>query len=118
MTDNEYTADKIRVLKHPNSVYVPEVIPTYVALGFLEEYLGRVLVEDGDTVERLYPGERSLLQRFISILCDVSVEKNISTQIRQEVGPQGHIAVISRELTAYVNGLYTPGESYFKYMDM
>jgi hypothetical protein len=61
MTDSEYTPDKIRVLKDLNSGYVPEVIPTYVALGFLEEYLGRALNEDDDTVERLYPGERPLL---------------------------------------------------------
>jgi hypothetical protein len=105
MTSNEtYGPESSRVID--NSAYVPNVIPTYVALGFFEEYLGRGWIEGSETVERFYPGEKQLVPRFVSILHDVAAERKMTTQIRQEVGRQGHIAVISPELAAYFNGLY------------
>jgi hypothetical protein len=97
----------IRVID--NSTYVPRAIPTYVALGFLEEYGGRNIVEDGETVETFFPGEsESIRRRFVSVLHDVAREKDIVAQIHQEVGPYGHVAIISPELTTWLNSLYLP----------
>jgi hypothetical protein len=110
MTGNEtYGPESIRRID--NSAYVPNVIPTYVALGFFEEYQGRGWIEGSETVERFYPGDKQLVPRFVSILHDVAAERKMTTQIRQEVGRQGHIAVISPELAAYFNGLYPLAES-------
>ena len=110
MTSNEtYGPESIRVVD--NSTYVPNVIPTYVALGFFEEYMGRGWIEGSETVERFYPGEKQLVPRFVSILHDVAAERKMTTQIRQEVGRQGHVAVISPELAAYFNGLYPLAQS-------
>jgi hypothetical protein len=101
MTSNEtYGPESIRVID--NSAYVPNVIPTYVALGFLV---------GSETVERFYPGERQLVPRFVSILHDVAAERKMTTQIRQEIGSQGHIAVIPPDLAAYFNGLYPLAQS-------
>jgi hypothetical protein len=110
MTSNEiYGPENIRVID--NSAYVPNVIPTYVALGFFDEYPGRRGVEGSETVERFYPGEKQLVPHFVSILHNVAAERKITTHIRQEVGRQGHVAVISPELAAYFNGLYTLAQS-------
>lgn len=106
MTDSEYTADKIQILD--NSSYVPSLDPTYIALGFLSEYLGRMLVEDDETVETFYPGEKKLVARFVSVLDDIARAREITTDIRLEVGPHGHISVISPELTAYLDSHYAP----------
>jgi hypothetical protein len=65
MTSNEtYGHESIRVID--NSAYVPNIIPTYVALGFLDEYVGRGWIVGSETVERFYPGERQLVPRFVS----------------------------------------------------
>jgi hypothetical protein len=110
MTSNEtYGPESIRVID--NSAYVPNIIPTYVALGFLDEYVGRGWIVGSETVERFYPGERQLVPRFVSILQDVAAERKMTTQIRQEIGSQGHIAVISPDLAAYFNGLYPLAQS-------
>src|SRR5215475_8638684 len=101
-----YGKDTIRVID--TSAYAPSVIPTYVALGFLDEYLGRGIVEGGEQVESFYPNERAHTEHFISVLEDVIREKNIVTNIQQVVRPQGHISVISRELTGWLNSLYRP----------
>jgi hypothetical protein len=98
--------EEIRLID--NSTYVPKVIPTYVALGFLEEYAGRELVEGGEIVETLFPSERQHVRGFVSILQNIAGEQNIATHIRQEVQPSGHIAIISRELTVYLDSLYLP----------
>jgi hypothetical protein len=102
-----YDRDAIRVID--NSAYVPSVMPTYVALGFLDEYGGRGIAEGDEQVESFYPNERAQAEHFMSVLEDVIREKNIVTNIRQEVRPQGHISVISRELTGWLNSLYRPG---------
>ena len=107
MTESEHAGvEEIHVID--NSAYVPKVIPTYVALGFLAEYAGRNLVEGGEIVETLFPSERQHVRGFVSILQDIAGEQNIATHIRQEVQPSGHIAIISRELTAYLDSLYLP----------
>lgn len=110
MNINEnYIPANIRLID--NSAYIPNIIPTYVALGFFEEYLGRGWIEGSETVESFYPGEKQLVPRFVSILQDVAAERKMTTQISQEVGNQGHIAVISPELAAYFNGLYPLAQS-------
>jgi hypothetical protein len=110
MTSNEsYGSESIRIID--NSSYVPNLIPTYVALGFLDEYCGHTWIEADETVERFYPGERLLVPRFVSILRDVAAEQKMTAQIRQEVGRQGHVTVICPELAAYFDGLYPAAES-------
>jgi hypothetical protein len=106
MGNSAYGPESIRIID--NSAYTPKVIPTYVALGFLDEYLGRGIVEDGERVESFYPNEQAQAEHFISILEDVDREKDIVTNIRQEVGRQGHISIISRELTGWLDSLYLP----------
>jgi hypothetical protein len=114
----KWTSEQIRIID--NSAYAPKVIPTYVALGFLDEYGGRWIVEGGERVETFYPNEEAQAERFISVLEDVVREKNIVTNIRQEVGRQGHIRVISPELTGWLDSLYRPrfdGERTFTGVD-
>jgi hypothetical protein len=64
MADNERTDMEIREID--NSGYVPKVIPTYVALGFFDEYAGRKLVEGGEIVEAFYARERACAIFFVS----------------------------------------------------
>ena len=99
-------AEAIRIVD--NSDYVPQIDPTYVALGFMDEYTGRSVYEGGETVERFYPGEANLVPRFVAVLEEIAERNGIRTRIRQEIGPQGHIAVISRELSAHLDNLYRP----------
>jgi len=107
MTGSErHAVELIRLID--NSTYVPRADPTYVALGFLDEYWGRTVVKGGETVETFYPDEKNRVPRFVATLEAIAKEGNITTEIRQEIGPQGHIAVISRELTAHLDKLYAP----------
>jgi hypothetical protein len=104
--EGEYTPDKIQLID--NSSYVPSLNPTYMALGFLSEYWGRMVFENGEKVETFYPGEKDLVQHFISVLEDIAKAHKITTDIRVEVGPHGHVSVISPELTMYLDSLYSP----------
>jgi hypothetical protein len=99
-------AESIEIID--NSAYVPRIDPTYAALGFLDEYLGRSAVEGGEVVEQFFPGERDIVPLFTTFLQQIASESGVKTEIRQEIGPQGHISVISPELRARLDALYQP----------
>jgi hypothetical protein len=101
-----YSAQSIVVLDK-RTPYNPTIDTAFAILGFLDEYLGRQIVEGDEIVEHFYPDEVAAAEAFQNLLHLLQQERGLTTPIERVVGNQGHIYFVSRELTSLVNSYYT-----------
>lgn len=89
-----------------NSGYTPTIIPEFVLLGMLDDYVGRV--DRGPSiVEVFYPKERRVAELFAHHAS--SMLKGKGPELRQT--STGHVEVISESLKARLDGHYVRGAS-------
>ncbi|MDC0833099.1 hypothetical protein POG22_08770 [Geitlerinema sp. CS-897] len=88
--------------KPPN---VPASKTIYAVLGFLEEYIGRRIVKNGEVVEHFWVNEARKADIFEKYLVRLINEYNLSTSLRREVS-KAHTYFLSPELTQLINSFY------------
>jgi hypothetical protein len=96
---------KIQALKKL-PLYTPTIHSDFVILGFLDEYLGRRVFEQADSIEHFYPKETDAANRFEGYLYRIKEEQGLTTDIVRKVDSQGHITFHSPEMAALVNSFY------------
>ncbi|TCR70707.1 hypothetical protein [Rhizobium sp. BK376] len=106
----EQSLNSVKISLIDNSAYIPSILPEYVVLGFLDEYMGRINLGDDDYVERFYPAEEPLVKIFAEYLKVFAITRNIKTTIKITIGPHGHHYVTSAEIAKYINDTY--GDNY------
>lgn len=87
------------------AVQVPAFHTLYAVLGFLEEYIGRTITQDGDLVEHFWVNETKKADIFEQYLIRLMDEYCLQTSLRREVS-EGHIYFLSAEITQFINALY------------
>ncbi len=105
MVKEDSTTRGISIMEQ-RPLYQPTVVPMFVVLGMLDEYLGRTIMEGGEVVETFYPHERALVDQFTEHLRKASKTYEIAADIHLDEGPHGHISVRSRALTHMVDAFY------------
>jgi hypothetical protein len=83
----------------------PSPIAIFAVLGFLNEYAGRRVVQDGDLVESFYANETSQAKRFKQYLKRLIDEYHLDTTLRSEIVEQC-IFFHSLELTRLIDAYY------------
>ena len=78
----------------------------FVVLGFLGDYMGRIVRQGKNLIEEFYPNEGEIADKFEKHLHDLIAEQSLKTTIKREVGPQGHIAFLSPEIAALLNSYH------------
>jgi hypothetical protein len=90
-----------------NDGFVPVLDPKFVVLGMLDEYLGRLAIEGGSTVEAFFVNERPIANVFAKYLTQFGLSVDVdSTEISVVESETGHSRVESRTMNALVNALY------------
>ena len=97
--------DDITVLPWPLQTN-PELLSNWVLFGFLNEYLGRRVIEDGDRVEGFYPNESAAAEKFGKYLETYSKELGLTQPIEKVVETTGHLHFVSKRLTAMLDAMY------------
>ncbi len=109
----EHLIESVKKLFRPTGPPVPPFNPLeyfspfFVILGFLDEYQGRWIIENGDRVETFYGKEKDKAEIFKAYLSKLVEQKAITTVIRTEVTEGQHIVFYSRELTELIDGSYS-----------
>jgi hypothetical protein len=83
-----------------------KAITVYFLLGFLDEYLGRNIVEGSDRVERFYCNEHDKAELFLKYLRKLTNEQDIKRQIRKETLQKCLISYHSRDVSRFINSFY------------
>jgi hypothetical protein len=78
----------------------------FFVLGFLDEYLGRNIVEDDDQVERLYAGESKPAEVLRRQLQKLAAEQGLDPAIREETDASGRALFRSKPLADRINSCY------------
>jgi hypothetical protein len=78
----------------------------FFALGFLDEYLGRSIMEDGDLIERLYCNEQGQVRAFRAMLARLAAEQAIGGTIREEIQQDCLVSFHSHEVAERLNSCY------------
>src|SRR5574341_1535901 len=84
----------------------PKMNTIFIVLGFLDDYMGRIVRQDKNLIEEFYPNENEIADKFEKHLSNLIAEKNLKTTITREVGPQGHIALLSSEIASLLNSYH------------
>jgi hypothetical protein len=79
-------------------------------LGFLEEYLGRVVIEERDHVERLYCNEKHMAARLRTMLQRVQREQQLPNDLREAVVQECLLVFHSPTLARELNRMYASRE--------
>jgi hypothetical protein len=91
-------------------VYVPadtdNSVTLFFILGCLDEYGGRQIIENGNSVERFYAGERTIANIFHTYLQKLATEQQLDSSIDVEVDQSGGIVFYSAPLTALIDDCY------------
>lgn len=86
--------------------YDPQINTIFVVLGFLGDYMGRIVRQGKNLIEEFYPHENEIAAEFETHLHNLIAEQNLKTTITQEIGPQGHIALLSPEIATLLNSYH------------
>lgn len=78
----------------------------FYVLGYLDEYLGRSIMEDGDLIERLYCNEREQVPAFRAMLARLAAEQGLDWTIREETQQECLVSFHSREVADRLNSCY------------
>jgi hypothetical protein len=78
----------------------------FYVLGYLDEYLGRSIMEDGDLIERLYCNEQGQVSAFRAMLARLAAEQAIGGTIREEIQQGCLVSFHSREVADRLNSCY------------
>lgn len=90
-----------------NDGFVPALLPQFVVLGMLNEYMGRQIIEGGSTVERFFVDERPLANIFAKYLASYGQGLGADLGgISVVHANTGHAYVESTEMNTRVNALY------------
>lgn len=90
----------------PRDKHDKNSIVIFTILGFLNEYAGRTIVEDGDDVEHFFCDEHDKALLFQKYLEDLKVERNINTIVQEKIVQKCLTDIYSRELTKTINSFY------------
>ena len=86
--------------------YDPKIKTIFVILGFLDDYMGRIVRQGKNLIEEFYPNENESVDKFEKHLHNLIGERNLKTTITRELGPQGHIKFLSPEIAALLNSYH------------
>jgi hypothetical protein len=75
-------------------------------LGYLDEYLGRHIMEDGDRVEGFYCNEREKVAGFRQLLQRLAAEQGLDLAVREETTQECLVSFHSRAIADRVNSCY------------
>lgn len=78
----------------------------FYVLGYLDEYLGRTIVEDGDRIEGLYCNEQERAPSFGAILVRLALEQGLDPAIREEIRQECLVSFHSRAIAARLDSCY------------
>ena len=89
-----------------NTRYKPKLVPVYVLLGMVDDYLGRSADRDDDLVERFYPDETAVAKLFMRYARRVKPagRPNAPPLLRTE--SSGHMQVVSKRIKASVEAYF------------
>ncbi len=86
--------------------YDPKINTIFAVLGFLNDYMGRVVRQGKNLIEEFYPHENEIAAEFETHLHKLIAERNLKTTIIREIGPQGHVALLSPEIADLLNSYH------------
>lgn len=89
-----------------NSSYEPRLLPKYVILGMLDEYLGRQILEGSPYVEGFYSNEADVIEHFLYWLDQLNVEHDLSDSYEIQGAPNSNRAVHSPALAPLIDSWY------------
>lgn len=78
----------------------------FYVLGYLDEYLGRNIMEDDDLVEGLFCNEREQAAAFRAILQRLAAEQGLDPTIREETRQECLVSFRSRPIAERLNSCY------------
>jgi hypothetical protein len=78
----------------------------FYVLGYLYEYVGRTIIEDGELIEELYCDEQGQVGAFRAILTRLAAEQGIDPAIREETRQECLVSFHSREVADRLNSCY------------
>ncbi|MCU0534362.1 MAG: hypothetical protein MUD14_10765 [Hydrococcus sp. Prado102] len=97
--DNCYPEKKLSEPQVPSSHTI------YAVLGFLNEYIGRTIAQNGDLVEHFWVNETKKADIFEKYLMCLVDEYCLQTSVRREMS-EGHTYFLSAEITELINSFY------------
>ncbi len=86
--------------------YEPKLNTLFVVLGFLGDYMGRIVEKGKNLIEEFYPHEVEIAAEFETHLHNLIAEQNLKTTITRKVGRQGHVALLSPEIASLLNSYH------------
>lgn len=86
-------------------------LTVYWVLGFLDEYVGRQAIDDGDLVETLYCNEHDKLERLRTMLRRLLREQRLTDDLREELVQECLPVFRSAELARELNSMYVSREA-------
>jgi hypothetical protein len=84
---------------------VPSSHTIYAVLGFLEEYIGRTVAQNGDLIEHFWVNETKKADIFEKYLMRLVDEYYLQTSLRREMSDE-HTYFLSAEITGLINSFY------------
>jgi hypothetical protein len=78
----------------------------FYVLGYLYEYVGRTIIEDGELIEELYCDEQDQVAAFRAILARLAAEQGIDPAIREETRQECLVSFHSRAIADRLNSCY------------
>jgi len=94
------------ILLGQRPVYTPTIDSAFVILGFLDEYRGRDIVQNGDIIEQFHFSQMEVVDAFEEHLHRLVSEHNLTTTVQRMMDANGFIYIISREITDLINTFY------------
>jgi hypothetical protein len=79
-------------------------VTVFFVLGYLDEYLGRVVVEEDDTIERTFKNQD--VDGFRRQLDKLAAQQRVGLPIREETADNGGIVFRSRPIADRINSCY------------
>jgi hypothetical protein len=79
----------------------------FFVLGFLDEYLGRRIVEDDDRIEGFYCAEQDKAALFRRVIVKLAQEQRLSPAIRDETIQQCLVSYHSKTIADRLNSCYS-----------
>lgn len=86
--------------------YIPIINPVYVVLGMLDESMGRLNINNESIIERFYPAEEKISEKFVLYLEKIANQKRTTEEIKVTKGPGGHLEISSLSLANYIKDFY------------
>ncbi len=83
-----------------------KVETVFRVLGYLDEYLGRSIMEDGDRVEGFYCNEKDIIGVFRQLLQRLAAEQDLDQAVTEETTQDCLVSFHSRVITDRLNSCY------------